>query len=147
MVSIGILRESAPYFDPRVAITPATIQQLKKYSNNFQFYGSTFENIEFIAMLNMKKQVLKSMNRFRVATLFFGIKRPATATLLEGKTYLFFAHIAKMQTNNSAYLQHLIAKKITLIDYEYLTDQNGHRLVQFGNWAGEAGVLYMLQGH
>ncbi|HON18815.1 MAG TPA: hypothetical protein PK990_06555, partial [Salinivirgaceae bacterium] len=56
-------------------------------------------------------------------------------------TYVFFAHVAKKQAHNRAMLQEMMRKKITLIDYEYLTHPEGQRIIAFGHWAGVVGAF------
>jgi alanine dehydrogenase len=72
--------------------------------------------------------------------LLLGIKEVRTKDLIPGKTYMFFSHTAKKQSYNKELLKEIISKKITLIDYEHLTDENGLRLIGFGKWAGIIGT-------
>jgi saccharopine dehydrogenase (NAD+, L-lysine forming) len=74
------------------------------------------------------------------ADLFFGIKEVPIAQLRPGKTYLFFSHTVKKQPHNRDLLRAVLEKKITLIDYELLTDERGQRLVAFGYYAGVVGA-------
>lgn len=43
-------------------------------------------------------------------------------------------------------LDDILKKNIRLIDYEKITDENGQRLVAFGVFAGNAGVIDILSG-
>ncbi len=65
--------------------------------------------------------------------------------LIPDKTYLFFSHTAKEQPYNRKLLQEIVRKKITLIDYEYLTNVQNQRLVAFGRWAGIVGAFNGLR--
>jgi hypothetical protein len=60
--------------------------------------------------------------------------------LLPEKTYFFFSHTIKKQPHNQKLLQEIIRKKITLIDYETLTNARGERIVAFGRYAGMVGA-------
>ncbi|KAF7299176.1 hypothetical protein MIND_00866300 [Mycena indigotica] len=69
------------------------------------------------------------------------------------KTHLMFSHTAKGQSYNTPLLEKYISKDYPnasnsnlarLIDYEYLTDEEGKRTVGFGWFAGVAGVLESL---
>jgi hypothetical protein len=71
-----------------------------------------------------------------------GVKEVANKALIEGKTYVMFAHVAKEQSYNQEFFCLMAKKKITLIDYEYLTDKNKNRVVSFGFWAGIVGAYY-----
>jgi len=59
--------------------------------------------------------------------------------LIPGKKYFFFSHTIKEQEHNRKLLQAILEKKIELIDWETLTDRNGHRVIAFGRWAGIVG--------
>lgn len=74
-----------------------------------------------------------------------GVKEVDMSTFIEGKTYVFFAHVAKKQAYNRGMLQEMMKKKITLIDYEYLTKPDGMRVVAFGRWAGIVGAYNALR--
>jgi saccharopine dehydrogenase (NAD+, L-lysine forming) len=60
--------------------------------------------------------------------------------LIAEKTYLFFSHTLKKQPYNRKLLQEVLKKKIRLIDYETLKDNQGNRLVAFGRFAGMVGA-------
>lgn len=70
-----------------------------------------------------------------------GVKEVHIPALLDGKKYLFFAHVAKKQEYNRRLLQEIVRKKITLVDYEYLKDEKNLRLIAFGRWAGIVGAF------
>ena len=69
-----------------------------------------------------------------------GVKEVPIKNLLPNKTYLFFSHTIKKQPYNRDLIKEILKKKITLIDYETLTDQNGVRIVAFGRYAGIVGA-------
>lgn len=77
--------------------------------------------------------------------VLIGLKEVKKEQIIEGKTYLFFAHVAKMQNNKKEYLKALMNKNITLIDYEYLTQKTSKRIAAFGYWAGVAGVYLCVK--
>jgi alanine dehydrogenase len=72
--------------------------------------------------------------------IIFGVKEVPLPSLLAGKTYFFFSHTIKKQPYNRALLQDVLAKKITLVDYETLTSKSGMRVIAFGRWAGIVGA-------
>jgi len=43
-------------------------------------------------------------------------------------------------------LDHILANKIRLIDYEKITNEKGERLIAFGRYAGIAGTIDFLGG-
>jgi saccharopine dehydrogenase (NAD+, L-lysine forming) len=72
--------------------------------------------------------------------IMLGIKEVPVDMLIEGKTYLFFSHTKKLQPYNQKLLQKIIAKNITLIDYECLEHEDGARIIGFGFFAGIVGA-------
>ena len=72
--------------------------------------------------------------------ILMGIKEVPIQNLIANKTYLFFSHTLKKQPYNQKLLQEILKKKIRLIDYETLKDQQGNRLVAFGRYAGIVGA-------
>jgi hypothetical protein len=58
---------------------------------------------------------------------------------------MFFAHVGKKQPYNREMFREMADKKITLIDYEYLTTDKGDRVVAFGRWAGIVGAYNGLR--
>lgn len=72
--------------------------------------------------------------------ILLGIKEVPLPELLPGKTYLFFSHTKKAQPQNQSLLREIIAKKITLIDYECLEHDDGQRIIGFGFFAGVVGA-------
>ncbi|MCC6281905.1 MAG: alanine dehydrogenase, partial [Saprospiraceae bacterium] len=60
--------------------------------------------------------------------------------LIPEKNYLFFSHTIKKQPYNRPLLLAALSRKIRLMDYEVLTNENGERLVAFGYYAGVVGA-------
>ena len=58
----------------------------------------------------------------------------------------YFSHTAKKQPYNRVLVQEVVRKGIRLVDYEYLTDEKGIRVVAFGRWAGVVGAYNALRG-
>ncbi|XP_022109027.1 alpha-aminoadipic semialdehyde synthase, mitochondrial-like isoform X2 [Acanthaster planci] len=80
------------------------------------------------------------------ASLILGVKQVPIERLLADKTYCFFSHTIKAQSENMPLLDAILEKNVRLIDYEKLVDENGKRLVAFGKFAGIAGMLNILHG-
>ncbi len=76
--------------------------------------------------------------------VIFGVKEIPIERLLEGKVYVFFAHVIKGQPHNMPLLRRLLELGATLIDYERIADAAGRRLVFFGHEAGQAGMIDSL---
>jgi alanine dehydrogenase len=77
-------------------------------------------------------------------SIIVGIKEIPLSVFEEGKVYLFFSHTIKGQPYNMPMLKRMLELGCTLIDYEKVADDNGRRLIFFGNYAGLAGMIEAL---
>lgn len=78
--------------------------------------------------------------------IIFGLKElPEDGTPLPHR-HIMFGHAYKGQAAGQGLLQRFRAGGGTLLDLEYLVDQNGRRIAAFGYWAGFAGAAISLKG-
>ena len=70
---------------------------------------------------------------------YSGVKKCPIERLIADKTYLFFSHTIKAQKENMPLLDAVLEKRIRLVDYERIVNEEGIRLVAFGQYAGMAG--------
>lgn len=144
-IKVGILKETKTPPDRRVAVAPnQAIELLNKFPNVDLFFQPSdlrcYSDDEYKALgLNLKQDLSD-------CDILIGVKEVKIDTLIANKKYLFFSHTAKEQPYNRALLQTILKKNITLIDYEYLTDEKNIRLVAFGHWAGLVGAYNGLIG-
>lgn len=138
MLKIGLIREGKIPADNRVALTPSQckwIQQNKNISIAVQsseircYSDSEYKDVG----IEVKEDVSE-------CDVLFGIKEVPINMLIAGKTYFIFSHTRKLQSYNQKLLKAIIAKKITLIDYECLEHEDGTRLIGFGFFAGVVGA-------
>ena len=139
---IGIRREDMYAWERRTPLVPADARSLQ------DAYG-----IEVIAQSASKRvftdedyrragiSVLGDLTR---CPIIVGIKEIPVSVFEEGKIYLFFSHTIKGQSGNMPMLKRMLELGCTLIDYEKVTDDNGRRLIFFGNYAGYAGMIETL---
>ena len=80
------------------------------------------------------------------ANIIISVKTVPIQDLIPNKTYVFFSHTIKAQRDNMPLLDAIVAKNITLIDFEKIVDADGKRLVMFGRWAGYAGMVNIIHG-
>lgn len=144
-IKIGLLKETKNPPDRRVGITPLQgIELLKRFANVSLLVQPSnlrgYKDEEY----DLHGHILTE--DISACEILIGIKEVDIAKLQPNKTYIFFSHTAKKQPHNRKLLQEIISKKITLIDYEYLTDKNNNRLVAFGHWAGVVGAYNALVG-
>jgi alanine dehydrogenase len=138
MLKIGLIKEGKIPADNRVALTPSQckwIQENKNISITVQISG-----IRCYADSEYKSAGIEVKEDVSDCDILFGIKEVPINMLIPGKTYFIFSHTRKLQSYNQKLLQAIIAKKITLIDYECLEHEDGTRLIGFGFFAGVVGA-------
>ena len=144
-MKIGLIHEGKIPADNRVALTPAKCAFVERLfpckiivepspTRCFSDAEYEAENIAVSADLSD-------------CDFLMGIKEVPISRLLVGKTYLFFSHTIKKQPHNRPLLQAVLEKKITLIDYEVLTDDYNQRLIAFGKFAGMVGAHNGIMGY
>lgn len=143
-MKIGIVKESNSYHDHRVPLTPLHARQLMDQFPSLQIKIQPSPSRCFNDKQYREEQIEVS-NDLSDCDILLGIKAIGPEELIPGKTYLFFAHVAKQQQGRGAYLRQLAANEITLIDYEYLRNDKGKRISAFGYWAGIVGTYYAFQ--
>jgi saccharopine dehydrogenase (NAD+, L-lysine-forming) len=143
-LKIGILRETKNPPDRRVALSPTQITELEEQYSNVEFIVQPsdircFSDEEYEYLGIPLKEDLQECD------ILMGIKEVDIRTFIPGKTYLFFAHVGKKQSYNREMLRDMAEKKIRLIDYEYLTNDTGERVIAFGRYAGIVGAYNGLR--
>ncbi|MBS1743280.1 MAG: alanine dehydrogenase [Bacteroidetes bacterium] len=139
MLKIGLIREGKIPADNRVALTPAHCRWMNINQPNIKIIvqpcaARCFTDKEYASAGVEIKEDLSECD------ILLGIKEVPVDMLIEGKTYLFFSHTKKLQPYNRKLLKAIIAKKITLIDYECLEHEDGKRIIGFGFFAGIVGA-------
>ena len=139
---IGIRHEDKYKMERRVALTPAHVKTLiEDYGLRVLVESSpkrVFTDDEFAAV------GAEIVNDLSEAQIIFGVKEMPIDFFEEEKTYIFFSHTIKGQEYNMPLLKRMIEKKINLIEYEKITNDNGQRLIFFGRFAGLAGMINSL---
>ena len=143
-LKIGILRETRNPPDRRVPLTPPQIIELQELYPNVEFYvqpsdSRCYSDEEYNYLDIPLKEDLRDCD------ILLGVKEVDKRTFIPEKTYLFFAHVAKKQSHNREMFNEMVAKKIKLIDFEYLTTDEGQRVVAFGRYAGIIGAYNGLR--
>ena len=136
---VGLLKETKNPPDRRSALTPNTAVEFTKRFPNVELFIQpseirAFKDEEYLEKGLTLKEDLSDCD------ILIGVKEVKIGTFIPNKSYLFFSHIAKMQPYNLGLIKSMMNDKITMIDYEYLTNQKGMRLVAFGKWAGVVGA-------
>lgn len=144
VLKIGILRETKNPPDRRVPLTPEQILRLQEMfpSSFFIVQPSPFR---CYSDKEYDEAAIRINEDLTDCDILLGIKEVDRNTFINGKTYMFFAHVGKKQKSNREMFRSMAEKKITLIDYEYLTNEKGERVVAFGHWAGIVGAYNGLR--
>ena len=135
--AIAVIREGKVPPDARTPLTPEQAADLR--AGGFDVVvqpspGRIFADAEYTALGVPLVEDLSDRQ------LLLGIKEVPVEQLIPGKTYCFFAHVAKEQPYNRDLMRALLERNIHHVDYEYLTDETGARLIAFGYWAGMVGA-------
>ncbi len=143
-LKVGVLRETKIPPDRRVPLTPAQIAVLRdKYPDvEFMVQPSDIRCYSDDEYEYLKIPIREDLSD---CDILLGVKEVDIRTFIPGKTYLFFAHVAKRQDHNLEMLREMLRRRIRLIDYEYLTTDQGQRVVAFGRWAGIVGAYNALR--
>lgn len=138
-MKIGIIREGKVPPDKRVALLPGQCRELMQ----------TFPQVSFLVQPSPVRCIqdqeyeaagIPLSDDLSQCEVLLGIKEVPIPQLIPNKTYFFFSHTLKKQKHNQSLLRAVLDKKITLIDYECLTNERGERLIAFGRYAGIVGA-------
>lgn len=145
-LKIGILREEKNPPDKRVPLTPLVCSELIKQYPSISIVVQTskircYSDEEYIAFGIPVTEYLSD------CAVLMGVKEVPVDKLIPKKTYLFFSHTIKKQPHNQKLMQALIQKKITMADYETLTDKDNNRIIGFGRYAGIVGAYNAIRGY
>ncbi len=139
MLTIGLIKEGKIPADNRVALTPAQCKWLNKNSTDFRIIVQSSANRCFTDS-EYRSAGVEVKDDVSECDVLFGIKEVPKDQLVPGKTYFFFSHTKKEQPHNKSLMREMVKKKITLIDYECLTHDDGQRIIGFGFFAGVVGA-------
>ena len=138
-MKIGIVREGKVPIDRRVALNPMQAGQLSEQ----------FKGVEVVCQPSAircypdgeyEKNGVKLSEDLSDCDVLLGVKEVPIPDLIADKTYFFFSHTIKKQPYNRELLRTILEKKITLIDYETLVNEENQRIIAFGRYAGIVGA-------
>lgn len=136
---IGLIKEGKTPADNRVALTPAQCKWLQQNIADIKILVQS-SNIRCFADDEYARAGVTVTDNLEQCDILLGIKEVPIDMLIPNKTYLFFSHTRKEQPHNKKLLQTILAKNITLIDYECLEHDDGLRIIGFGFFAGVVGA-------
>ncbi|MCK4890388.1 MAG: hypothetical protein KAS97_10695 [Candidatus Aminicenantes bacterium] len=142
--TIGIRREDKNEWERRVPLTPQAVKELKdKFGIRTIVQPSDLRIFKDEEYIQAGAEINEDLSE---ADTIFAVKEVPISYFDEGKTYVFFSHTIKGQEYNMKLLKSMIEKKINLIDYERIVDNENRRLIFFGKYAGLAGMVETLHG-
>lgn len=142
MNCIGIRREDKGVWERRAPLTPDDVAALKaRYSVDIIVQPSDNRIFTNEAYAQAGAIIGEDLQR---CPIILGIKEIPEDKYLAGKTYFLFSHTTKGQPHNMGKLARMVDKRVSLIDYEKVTDDQGARLIAFGRYAGQAGIINAL---
>ena len=138
-LTVGLIREGKTPPDKRVPLTPKKCVEAQA---SFPGLRVVVQNSPIRSYADQEYCDLDLEVRDDVSDcdVLMGVKEVPADQLIANKTYLFFSHTVKKQPANRNLLRTVLAKNITLIDYELLTNARGERIVAFGRYAGIVGA-------
>lgn len=136
---LGIIKEGKTPPDHRVPLTPPQCKTLLETYPELKIIVEPSE-IRAFTDKEYRDAGVEVSSKMEQADVLMGVKEVPLEQLIAGKTYLFFSHTYKKQPYNRDLLRAVLAKKITLIDYEMLKSPTGKRLLGFGRYAGIVGA-------
>ena len=144
-MKIGIIHEGKNPPDNRAALTPLQCANIERlYPVKIKVEPS---QIRCFLDKEYEEEGIKISQDLDDCDYLLGIKEVPISQLKPQKTYFFFSHTIKKQEHNRPLLQAILEKKITLIDYEVLTDSYNQRLIAFGKFAGMVGAHNGVMGY
>jgi saccharopine dehydrogenase (NAD+, L-lysine forming) len=138
-VKVGIIKEGKVPVDKRVPLTPKKCEEATQEFPDLEVLVQPSE-VRCFSDEEYKELGIPLQQDLSNCDVLMGVKEVPLDQLIPNKTYFFFSHTIKKQPHNAKLLRAILDKKITLIDYELLTDKGGHRVVAFGRYAGIVGA-------
>ncbi len=137
-MKIGLIREGKTPPDKRVTLSP---EQCKDIMDDYPEITIVVEKSEIRKFRDEEyaKQGVLLVDDVSDCDILLGVKEVPIDELIPNKTYFFFSHTYKEQPYNRKLLKAILDKKIQLVDWEMITNENGQRLIAFGRYAGIVG--------
>ena len=138
-MKLGVLKEGKIPSDERVPLSPEQCVEVK----------TTYPELELVVQSSKVRRFkdeeysalgIKVVDTVDDCDILIGVKEVPIKDLIANKTYFYFSHTIKKQPYNRPLLMEMLAKNITMVDWETLTNAKGVRLIGFGKYAGIVGA-------
>jgi len=139
---IGIRREDMYEWERRVPLVPQDLREL-----------TDGQGLRFLVQSSAKRAFsdeeyratgLEIVGDLVDCPIVIGLKEIPVDALERGTVHVFFSHTIKGQPANMPMLRRCLDLRCTVVDYERILDDEGRRLIFFGNYAGLAGAIDTL---
>lgn len=140
---LAIRREDASIWERRAPLAPHHVEKLIKKGARVLIQPSNRRAYPIQSYVRAGAEECEDISE---SPVIVGVKQVPREQLMPDKTYCFFSHTIKAQEANMGLLDAVLDRRIRLIDYECLKDENGVRKVAFGKFAGYAGMINILHG-
>lgn len=139
---VGLRREDMYHWERRTPLIPLDVQFLsQKLEVPFVVQSSDMRAYSDDEYRDVGLAVAESLSN---CPLIIGLKEIPVGVLEKNKVYVFFSHVIKGQDFNMPMLQRALDLGCTIIDYEKIVNDEGRRVIAFGNYAGLAGMIDTL---
>ena len=139
---VGLRREDMYDWERRTPLIPTDIQKLTQ-ETGLEFIVQS-SDMRAYSDDEYRKVGLPVATDLKSCPIIIGLKEIPADVLETDKTYVYFSHVIKGQAANMPLLQKALDLGCTIIDYEKITNDEGRRLIAFGNYAGLAGMIDTL---
>jgi alpha-aminoadipic semialdehyde synthase len=139
---IGIRREDINRWEKRVPLIPSHVRELvDRHPLEFRIQPS---DIRVFKDADYRLSGIPVEEGLSPCSIVLALKEIPLELIEKNKIYLFFSHTAKGQSQNMPMLKRMMDLGCSLIDYEKMVDEQGRRVLYFGNYAGHAGMIDTL---
>ncbi len=145
-IKLGLLKEYKTPPDRRVSFSPLQCAEMLRIYPNLEILVQR-SDIRCYPDSEYSSFGIPLSDELSGCDILMCIKEIPVEKFIPGKKYLFFSHTAKQQSHNREMLKAILKKNIELIDYEYLTDVHGSRVIGFGRYAGIIGTYNGIMGY
>lgn len=138
-MKFGIIKERKSPPDRRVVFSPYRLEVLK---NEFPKAEIKVEssNVRVFTDEQYADKGFEVTSNMDDCDVLIGVKEVPLDALIPNKKYFFFSHTIKKQPYNRSLLLAILEKNIELYDHETIVNEDNHRLIGFGRYAGIVGA-------
>jgi alpha-aminoadipic semialdehyde synthase len=124
---IGISRETKSKWERRCPLSPFDVRYLiQKHGLRIIVQPSSRRVYPDVSFSEAGAEINEDLSS---CGTILAVKEVPLSFLLSDRTYLFFSHTIKAQPYNMALLDSLVEKRIRLIDYETITEEQYNEMV------------------